>query len=742
MRRLTPVRAAAALLAALVVAAVVGKVNHPVSGQTARVDFVRDVQPILSERCISCHGPARQENGYRLDRRSGAFSGVVRPNISRGSSDSSPIYHRLAGTQRGQQMPPTGPLPADQIDLLKRWIDEGAAWPDEVANETAVPLPDPNATRLIEAIQRGDRAAARQLLATTPAVAGGRGPAGSTALMYSALYGDAQLARGLLAAGADPNGANHAGATALMWAVEHPDVVRALLDAGANPNASSGLGRTPLTLAAMQAGSAPVVRLLLDRGATPTQAALSAAALHGRVPVVIMLLAAGVRDNGDAAINALRLNCVECFERIAQSQPLPPLRRALGALLPPIGAGHPDALRKAIGHGADATVVDRGYTVLTRAASVGGMSPGMIRSLIDAGAAVEGTAIDGLSALDVANRSGNAAVAEVLVKAGAKSAAASSNPVLLTVSNNTVDAAVRRSLPLLQRTAVQFYRKSGCVSCHHNSVTQMTVAAARAQRFPVDESAARQEVATLVKDIRDMHDQTVQGIAVPGGWTTTTGYILIGLAAERHPRDAATDALVRLIRVSQRADGRWYSVYRPPIEASDITATAVSVRGLTLYGATEPASADAMAVRAAAAWLKDVGPKDTEDRVFRLFGLTWAGAESSTQQAAVRDLVATQRADGGWAQLPSLASDAYATGEALVALAEAGMRSDDVIYRRGVEFLLRTQLTDGSWFVHTRSLPTQVYFESGFPHGAHQFVSAAASNWATLALIRSLMPRP
>jgi squalene cyclase len=147
------------------------------------------------------------------------------------------------------------------------------------------------------------------------------------------------------------------------------------------------------------------------------------------------------------------------------------------------------------------------------------------------------------------------------------------------------------------------------------------------------------------------------------------------------------------------------------------------------------------AVRAAAAWLQSVRPKDTEDRVFRLFGLTWAGAESATRQAALRDLVATQRPDGGWAQLPALTSDAYATGEALVALAEAGMRPDEAVYRRGVDYLLRTQLTDGSWFVPSRSIPTQVYFESGFPHGVHQFISAAATNWSTLALIRSMASR-
>jgi squalene cyclase len=82
-------------------------------------------------------------------------------------------------------------------------------------------------------------------------------------------------------------------------------------------------------------------------------------------------------------------------------------------------------------------------------------------------------------------------------------------------------------------------------------------------------------------------------------------------------------------------------------------------------------------------------------------------------------------------------SDAYATGEALVALSEAGMASRNPVYRRGVEFLLKTQLADGSWFVQTRSHQTQIYFESGFPHGRSQFISAAATNWATRALILS-----
>ncbi|HEY2933306.1 MAG TPA: hypothetical protein VGK99_16315 [Acidobacteriota bacterium] len=58
----------------------------------------------------------------------------------------------------------------------------------------------------------------------------------------------------------------------------------------------------------------------------------------------------------------------------------------------------------------------------------------------------------------------------------------------------------------------------------------------------------------------------------------------------------------------------------------------------------------------------------------------------------------------------------------------------DQVYRRGIRFLLNTQLEDGSWYVRSRSMPFQPFFESGFPHGHDQWISAAASNWATMAL--------
>jgi hypothetical protein len=142
-------------------------------------------------------------------------------------------------------------------------------------------------------------------------------------------------------------------------------------------------------------------------------------------------------------------------------------------------------------------------------------------------------------------------------------------------------------------------------------------------------------------------------------------------------------------------------------------------------------------VSRAADWLLKARPETTQDRAFQLLGLGWAGvkADNETIMKGVRDLLRGQRPDGGWPQLSTLASDAYATGQALVALRQAGgVLVTDPSFKRGAEFLLKTQLEDGSWYVQSRAIPIQPYFESGFPHGRDQWISAAASNWAVMAL--------
>ena len=138
-----------------------------------------------------------------------------------------------------------------------------------------------------------------------------------------------------------------------------------------------------------------------------------------------------------------------------------------------------------------------------------------------------------------------------------------------------------------------------------------------------------------------------------------------------------------------------------------------------------------------------MSPRTTDERAFQLLGLVWGGIkrEDEKLRAAAKQLLGKQRADGGWSQLPTLESDAFATGQTLVALREAGaIAVTDAAYQQAVRFLLGSQLEDGSWYVQSRALAFQPYFESGFPHEHDQWVSNAATNWAAMALAAAVQP--
>jgi hypothetical protein len=144
------------------------------------------------------------------------------------------------------------------------------------------------------------------------------------------------------------------------------------------------------------------------------------------------------------------------------------------------------------------------------------------------------------------------------------------------------------------------------------------------------------------------------------------------------------------------------------------------------------------AIQLAARWLERAAPKTTEDRAFMLLGLQWGRGSNAAISRVAKELLGNQRPDGGWSQLNTLSSDAYATGQALIALSESGrLSTTSTAYRRGTAFLLSSQAGDGSWYVRTRTLPIQPYFDAGFPYGSDQFIATAATHWATMALARA-----
>ena len=98
-----------------------------------RVDFARDVQPILAKSCYGCHGPEKHKSGYRLDVKSIALKGGdIGGAIIAGNGAASPLIHYVAGIDDDMLMPPKGErLTAEQIGILRAWIDQGAIWPDD-----------------------------------------------------------------------------------------------------------------------------------------------------------------------------------------------------------------------------------------------------------------------------------------------------------------------------------------------------------------------------------------------------------------------------------------------------------------------------------------------------------------------------------------------------------------------------------------------------------------------------------
>ncbi|MCI0459693.1 MAG: hypothetical protein L0Z62_22305, partial [Gemmataceae bacterium] len=285
-----------------------------------------------------------------------------------------------------------------------------------------------------------------------------------------------------------------------------------------------------------------------------------------------------------------------------------------------------------------------------------------------------------------------------------------------------------------------------CISCHHQGLILPTVAWARERGFPIAEDLARAEVARVhgfYARRRDLYERALTDPVAGkkadayGNFTVHVGYWLWGLAAERVPPDAVTATTARLLAAKQADDGHWSfeDVARAPMQSSDWTTTALAVFVLQQYAPQEHTETMGRHLARAKEWMLKSRPRTTDDKAYRLFGLHWLQAGAEIQNPAARQLLAEQRADGGWAQQENMPSDAYATGLVLVALHQAGgLAVTDPSFRRGLSYLLQTQREDGSWFVKTRAIPSNPYFESGFPYAKSQFISYAGTCWATMAL--------
>jgi ankyrin repeat protein len=304
--------------------------------------------------------------------------------------------------------------------------------------------------------------------------------------------------------------------------------------------------------------------------------------------------------------------------------------------------------------------------------------------------------------------------------------------------------AASRALALIQSSQKDWYKKQSCNSCHQQLLPAIAFEAARVHGIPLDAAAARAHAAQNFAFLSSL-DKAVQYTEIVDP-AINDGYQLVAAHAAGVAPSLTTAIYARHIALRQQADGHWQTIDgRPPQSYSTVTATAIALRAIWLYSHPSLAADAKARIQRAARWLAAATPHDTEERTLQLYGLFWAGADRTLLASLAHELAARQQPDGGWNALDGRISDAFSTGQALTVIHEAGGISiTDPAWRRGIQYLLDTQTADGSWHVVSRMHPPAVvsppYFETGYPYGHDQFVSAMGATWAVRALAAALGP--
>ena len=309
------------------------------------------------------------------------------------------------------------------------------------------------------------------------------------------------------------------------------------------------------------------------------------------------------------------------------------------------------------------------------------------------------------------------------------------------VSESEVRTASAKALERIQHSQVVWYKKETCTSCHHQLLPEITFKLARERGVPINETVAKEMTPAAFAKLNDL-DTVVQGYdyidVIFDSWVLTSAS-RVGIKP-----NLSTAAYAQFIASRQLADGSWPTVdQRPPQAHSLFATTAVCAEAMRQYLPIQFKAEQETRLQKARAWLLKSQPRTTEDRTYQLLGLFWTGADANARQKAAQKFLSEQRADGGWAQLPALASDSYATGEVLFALHEAvGLKASDPAYQRGLRYLLNSQQPDGTWRVTSRLHPpapiSPPYADIEFPTGHDQFISIMGTTWAVTALLQAL----
>ena len=312
-----------------------------------------------------------------------------------------------------------------------------------------------------------------------------------------------------------------------------------------------------------------------------------------------------------------------------------------------------------------------------------------------------------------------------------------SSEIALAEQPSAVGAAIDRGLGFLVKDALAWISEHHCASCHHAALVIWSMREARQRGQTVDEPV----LAELTKWVAESGDGTT-GVprpeGIPKAFNEKAVSFALALGADPAPDAASQEGLKRLlttVKSDQIENGSWASwpETRPPIFGnSDERATVSAV--LAVLPAATAGDAAAIAARdKGIQWLVETKSDDDPQSVaLRLVLWQRLGRPSAEWEPLVQRIRERQNVDGGWSQTLDVPSDAWATGQALYALAHAGLKSPDAVVERGQGFLVRTQRDDGSWPMISR--PTKPGGE-----GSKSLIpiTGAGSAWAVMGLVRS-----
>jgi N-acyl-D-amino-acid deacylase len=301
--------------------------------------------------------------------------------------------------------------------------------------------------------------------------------------------------------------------------------------------------------------------------------------------------------------------------------------------------------------------------------------------------------------------------------------------------------AIDRGLGFLITDAKKWRDDHACSTCHHGTMTVWALCEAKAQGFAVEEKTLTDTISWTKERLKDIDKPR----DTRPGWNMVNSpavYLSVMSLAVPKQNALSSEDLKKItghLMRHQEDDGSWVwsaapAVNRPPpFFESDEVVTLLALMSLSPHvPADTKVKSESRASRdKGIAWLAKEKPTETTQALaFRLFQDVQSKKSAKELDAGIDRLLARQNKDGGWGQLIDAPSDAFATGQTIYFLGQAGVQTDRPELRRAVEFLVKTQKEDGSWPMKRRGHPGVTPGDNVVP------IIYFGSAWATMGLMR------